>query len=145
LTINYLEQKRKDLSSKIERLIDAIEEGFGDKELISRRMKTYKEEMIQCENRLAELKAAEYSWLNSEKIINYLKHCRESLLSDDPNAKRKIIETFVDKIIIYPDRIDTSLKINIKFETERGKVGGGEPYLTIFKKDIERYRHTVNN
>ncbi|ADL07220.1 hypothetical protein [Thermosediminibacter oceani] len=87
--------------------------------------------MIQCDNRLAELKAAKYSWLDSEKIINYLKHCKESPLSDNPKAKRKIIETFVDKIIIHPDRIDTSLKINIKFETERGNLGGGEPCLTI--------------
>jgi len=136
--INYLEQKRKDLSSKIERLIDAIEEGFGDKELISRRMKTYKEEMLQCENRVAELKATEYSWLDSEKIINYLKYCREALLSEDPKAKRKIIETFVDKIIIYPDRIDLSLKVDMKFETERGKVGGGEGNRTPVRRHIDK-------
>lgn len=129
--IKYLERKIKDLEAKIERLIDAIAEGYGDKEMIDKRMKAYKAEKIQCESRLSELKLKEYSWINEEKVADYLRICREALLSGDPKAQRKIIETFVDKIIIYPDRIDLSLKVDMKFVTERDKAGGGEPCLTI--------------
>lgn len=102
-------------------------------------MKAYKAEKIQCESRLNELKLKEYSWINEEKVADYLRICRESLLSVDPKSQRKIIETFVDKIIIYPDRIDLSLKVDMKFETESDKAGGGEPYTfeaTATKKDL---------
>lgn len=106
--------------------------------MIDKRMKAYKAEKIQCESRLSELKLKEYSWINEEKVADYLRICREALLSGDPKAQRKIIETFVDKIIIYPDRIDTSLKINIKFETERGKAGGGEGNRTPVRRRIDK-------
>lgn len=61
----------------------------------------------------------------------------ENLENEDPQAKRKVIETFVHKIIIYVDRIEVTYKVepcNTANHADSVKVGGGEGNRTPVRK-----------
>ncbi|MDI6601120.1 MAG: hypothetical protein QME46_04990 [Thermoanaerobacteraceae bacterium] len=66
---------------------------------------------------------ADYSWVTEETIINYFQKSKEILLTGEPEKKRDVIKNFVDRIIIYPDKINIVFKINLM---DSDKVGGGE-------------------
>jgi site-specific DNA recombinase len=123
----YIEDKIKEINNKVNKLLDAIEEGIADKEFTKQRMSQYKLESSQYQQRLSELSSTDYSWVNRENIAAYIQKSKEILLTGEPQEKRKVIETYVDKVIIYPDRIDIEFKINM--DSDIG--GGGEPLLTI--------------
>jgi hypothetical protein len=57
----------------------------------------------------------------------FLLSYRDNLASADPVAKRKTIETFVEKVIVFAARFDCHFRV----DPVSDKVGGGEPCLLL--------------
>ena len=69
----------------------------------------------------------------------------KNLKVEDPEVKRKVIEIFAHKIIIFLDRIDFTYKVepsDSNENTDSDTVGGGEPILTI---SLSIYTNTLYN
>ncbi|MCB2360131.1 hypothetical protein [Clostridium estertheticum] len=76
-----------------------------------------------------ELESKDYSWLDEKKIKKFLLSSMETLEVEDPEGKKKVIESFVHRITIYVDRIDITYKVepsDSNKNTDSDKVGGGE-------------------
>lgn len=58
---------------------------------------------------------------------SFLEEHRDNLYSADHVKQRKTIETFVEKVVVFPDRFECVFRI----ESVRGKGGGGEPLWTV--------------
>ena len=109
----YFEEKLAETTTKIDRLINAVLDGVIDKDMAKDRNDSLKLEKQQIELRLAELNAQNYDFVDKDKLYQYILSYRENLLSDDPLLKRKTVETFVENIKVYPDRINLILKIKV--------------------------------
>jgi len=83
--------------------------------------------IVDLKSAMKVLKEALEERLRASKFYNFMGMYR--IVSENDNTlKRKVIETFVDKIKIYPDRIDLNFKVCMTTNPslERGKIGGGE-------------------
>ena len=125
-----------DVNNRIEKLVDAVIEGILDKDIVKSKMNKLKEEKSLIESRMEELQIQNYDWLDAEKVTKYILKFKENLLSNDNTLKRKVVETFVDNIKIYPDRIDLNFKICMTTnpKVERDINGGGEGCRTPVRK-----------
>lgn len=131
-----VEKKLAATDSKIDKLIDAVADGTLDSNTVKSKMSTLKEEKLALEEKASRLQFKSYDWLDEEKVERYILKSKQDLLSNDDKLKRKVIETFVDKIKIYPDRIDLTFKIcmTTNSQVERGLNGGGEGCRTPVRK-----------
>lgn len=116
------EKKLIEVNNKIDKLVDAVIEGILDKDIVKNKMDKLKQEKDLIESKLYELQVKSYDWLNEDKVTKYILKFKQDLISNDDNLKRKVIETFVDKIKICPDRIDLNFKIcmTTNSQMERG-------------------------
>jgi site-specific DNA recombinase len=134
----YIQKALTEANSKIEKLIDTVVDGIFDKSIIKDKMDKLKHEKAQLESRLHEIQFKSYDWVDEDKIYQFLMRSKENLLSGDNLLKRKVNETFIDKIKIYPNRIDSNIKVAMLSspDTERGKTGGGEGNRTPVRNHI---------
>lgn len=101
------------LTDRINRLLDLVEIGSGDISIASERISQYTKRKKELEYELA--KAAEHVEYTAEHFQMYLAHVSKNLDADmDPYSAKKIIDTYVEKIILYPDnRVEVILKITL--------------------------------
>lgn len=101
------------LTDKINRLLDLVENGTGDLSAASERISQYTARKKDLE---FQLQTANDNYVFSKRDFNgYLSHIAETIAGNpDPYHARKLIETWVEKIILYPDnRVEVMLKFNL--------------------------------
>ncbi len=123
-----LEKKSKVIRNKIDKAMDLLIEGSINSSLISEKINTLNEELNICLNKINELNNVNMDWINKEKIRAFLIHSKDTLENtEDDMIKQKIVNTFLDKIVISNDNIEVLFKIKITTsKTESGNIGGGE-------------------
>ena len=114
----YLTNQLKKHESKKDRIFDLYTEGRIDKNDFSQKIKPIEDELAILRSRKAEMEIHDYSWVSKEKIMLYLYAMKENLNSGEHDKQRKVIETFVEKIIIYNDRIEAFFKIDSLFHSD---------------------------
>lgn len=137
----YLMEQEKQTQSKIDKAFDMYFGNLISKEQSAEKINELDEQLKDIKNRIEFIEQYDYSWVDKEKIITYLKVSKSNIESGKPSLQRKVIEVFVDKIKIYPDRIDSRFKIEVP---DSDKVGGDKPCLTISlsitKKELQLYK-----
>jgi site-specific DNA recombinase len=106
-------QEIQSLTDRTNRLLDMVESGIGDMTAAAERIDQYTKRKKDLEYELAQTAAqVEYT---VEHFRGYLDHISGNLDSKlDPYQAKKIIDTYVEKIILYPDnRVEVILKFNI--------------------------------
>jgi site-specific DNA recombinase len=129
--------QEKSIQGKIDMAFDMAFDGKMSKDLLARKTNELEVQLKEVLNKKEHLSRKDYSWLDEGKIKKFLLASMENLESEDPDAKRKVIETFVHKIVIYVDRIDVTYKVepsSSNNNTDSVKVGGGEGCRTPVRK-----------
>jgi len=96
----------------------------------------------EAEAKLQDVRVRNFEWANEKNTGKFLNHYKKLLLSKDPIDQRKVIECFVDKIVIYPDEIESSFKIDdlSSPNMDGDKIGGGGALIILSflktKKDL---------
>ena len=143
----YLNQKKESASTKINSAMDLLLDGLINKETIHKKINDLQEELNTYIEKIDKLKTSNIDWIDNKKIKLFLIHSRNSLNSEDNDVKRKVIETFVNKIIIQNNKINVIFKIDFySTNMESGKVGGGEgsPIVTtIPRNDLFRLKALI--
>lgn len=123
--LTQIQKALKEIDLKIDKLIDAVVNGVLDNNMVKQKMDNLKQEKAQLEFQLHKLQFDSYDWVDENKVYDFLMKSKENLLSEDNLLKRKVIETFVDKIKVYPNRIDSNLKVSMlpNPDADRGIVG----------------------
>lgn len=124
-----LKKNIKDAQTKINRLIDMIEDGSAGPDI--------KDRIEARRSELNALREREQALLNNADlhytpamVKKFLLAFRENLKSENPDLKRKALETFVERVEVYSDRVDFRFKIE-----PVDKVGGSGPHRTISPVD----------
>lgn len=108
-----LTKEIQSLADRTNRLLDMVESGIGDMTAAAERIDQYTKRKKDLEYELVQTAAqVEYT---VEHFRGYLDHISGNLDSKlDPYQAKKIIDTYIEKIILYPDnRVEVILKFNI--------------------------------
>jgi site-specific DNA recombinase len=120
-----IKAKMKDVQTKISRLLDMIEDGSADPD-VKERLAARRDELNKLRDRELNLQDKGELRFTDKMVRDYLASFRANLESEDPALKRKALETFVQRIEVYPDRVDLRFKI-----APVDKVGAGQPFWSL--------------
>ena len=130
-------KQEKSIQTKISMAFDMAFDQSISKTLLAKKTNELELQLNTITQKQSELENKDYSWLNKNKIKKFLLASMGNLENEDPKAKRKVLETFVHKIIIYVDRIEVTYKVepcNTANHADSDKVGGGEGNRTPVRK-----------
>jgi site-specific DNA recombinase len=103
------------IAPKIDRLFNAVESGKIDAGIAGPRLNMLAKEKQQLEDRLLEIKSSRSAPLNKKTITKFLEENQQLLANRaDQNSCRKIVDLYVDKVILYPEKIKVIFKIPFK-------------------------------
>jgi len=114
-----LEEAKKQTQIKIDKLFDLYLDGDIEKSAISEKINTLKNDLNGISERLFKLDVSFVGKIDKNAFVAFLKLSRDTLKDNDTKIKRKIIETFVEKIIVFDKKVEVYFNIT-------DKVGGGE-------------------
>lgn len=139
---NQIKKSIAEIQTRMDRLFEMVESGFADHSTIGPRLDKLAKEKETMTNRLLVLESSSYTPLTKKQISDFLRYTTSVLENrDNQHDCKKLVDLFVDKVIIYP----ASIRVMFKFPLEGTDAlndGGGGPYLTlsasITKDDIFR-------
>lgn len=119
-------QEIQSLTDRTNRLLDMVENGIGDMTAAAERIDQYTKRKKGLEYELTQ--TAEQVEYTAEHFRGYLNHIGKTLDARlDPYDAKKIIDTYVEKIILYPDnRVEVILKINLPPTPNGAKYGSSK-------------------
>lgn len=111
----YLDKELAKLTKQINRFLDAFAEGVMDSAIVAPKLNSLSNEKKLLEARRAEIKA-QIPTLTQKEIIDYLKSAKQALENEnDYNQRRKLVNSYVDKIIIYSSEVEVIMKCNFGY------------------------------
>lgn len=144
-----LKQQLAKVNSKIERLMELYLDGGIDKNMLEEKNKSLKEERKNIENQIEKNNYLENSQsLEVSDIVDFIQKYKQSLKDHtDKEYAQIIFNTFVEKITIFPDLLDISLRVD--FSTLRAykmKFTGAIQMITPLKieKAVPRSTKRLN-
>lgn len=127
--VDPIKKEIKELETSVENWMQALGKGINglDNRIIEAQNKI---EFLQGE--LLRIEAIQrYNEIDSETIYAILKRKKDSLFSTDEDEKKKVLQEYVERIIINPSRDINSLDIKITYRVFNG---GGEGTCTPVSK-----------
>lgn len=142
--IKLLDYKLSDIQKKIDNMMAAVADGFYNPSMKTS-LSNLEEEKETVTNAMNDIKRKlNLSTLNEELIEKYLVRDMERLESDDPIALKEIINTYVNKVIVYDNKIDTQLRVPEKVVHSTGAGNGNRTRIAGLgsrNSTIELYLH----
>ncbi|MGB9661252.1 MAG: recombinase family protein [Moorellaceae bacterium] len=121
--LQKLRKEIDDLTAKINNLLDLVEIGNADPRSIGPRINKYQARKVSLEQELSILQHQQIKY-TKKMIREYLESVRKDLAGQlGPDEARKIVDSFVEKINLYPDKAEVLLKIRLC--ADKTGVGGG--------------------
>lgn len=144
--LKALKDKKKDIETKLDMAFDMVFEGTMTREAYAKKAKEWELMVRDLNAEIIDKEDKNFNWVDEDTIKKFLLGSRDMLEQDDPLLKRKVVELFVSKIIIYPDYIDVDYKVD---PTDSDKVGGDKgirtPGLLNAIQARSQLRHTPMN
>ena len=111
VSLDEIVAREKEITKKLDRMMELYMEGEISKDLLKDRVDKLQEELrvTKIEKRKA-INLMNAPKLKKEDFLEFLKTYR--LDAEDEEVAESLIETFVDKVIIYYDRIEIKFKID---------------------------------
>lgn len=106
-----LTKQAKEVSNKIDKVMDLYLEGMIDKETVTKKAEQLKEQLknIEMEKRKA-IQLESSPALKKNDFIDFIKAYR--IDASDAEMAMLLIDTFIDEVIVFPDRFDITFKID---------------------------------
>lgn len=108
------------LKEKMSKLYDLYVEGGIDKDSLIDKINAWQAEAEGIKNKIQVYEQMQSPSTGIERIKKYLRSQRRCLENADPKTAQRMVETFVDKIIVFKDRFDLVLRV------DSDNAGGGE-------------------
>jgi len=125
---DYINNRLNDINSRITKLLDSIETGTIPSEIAGPRLTELSQEKKTLDRRFREIQIRNDAPLDIDKIRTYLQKNRQ-VVTDRSNlfACKRVIDTYVERVIIYPEEIEIVFKF-----LDFGLAGGGGGNRTPF-------------
>ncbi len=131
--LEILEKQKNSLQTKINKLLDMYLEDGIDKEILKQKVNDLKAQLDIVQQQINELLTKDYSWITKEYVREYLNVLENYFESEDMTLKRKVIEIFIEEIIIN----ENDLEVKLKVDMDRGNHGSPNK-LPKRRKNIAR-------
>ena len=114
--ITILEKNIADLDRQVSNIIQAIKNGIFD-ESFSKELETLREKKGLLVNRIDEIKSSTKTIgpVDNEMIKNMIGDFRKYILERNTSECKKFLHSFVDRIIVYRDRVEVQFRISLAF------------------------------
>jgi len=100
-----LTKQRAQLQQKVDRAFYLAYDGRIDKATLVNQSNRIKEELDPVDKLLGAIPAQNNDWVDRENVIKYMEHSRDKLQDEDVSILRRIIQSYVEKVVVYKDRI----------------------------------------
>lgn len=109
--IEILEKKIEKIDSNIDNIISSIEQGFSS-ESLKDRLTTLEIEKKQTEEKLREEKSGDdYIPATISDVAKIYFKAQQTLNGNDLKAKRRLVQNFVNKIVVYKDKVEVYINL----------------------------------
>lgn len=109
--IEILEKKIEKIDSNIDNIISSIEQGFSS-ESLKDRLTTLEIEKKQTEQKLREEKSGDdYIPATISDVAKIYFKAQQTLNGNDLKAKRRLVQNFVNKIVVYKDKVEVYINL----------------------------------
>jgi site-specific DNA recombinase len=116
--LTVLEKKMADIQGKIDNMVNAIADGLYNSSMKAT-MDKLEQEKTEVSSIISEIRGKMLcTSLDRDMIIKYLQKDMEALNNKSPEDLKKIIQTYVEKVLVYQDYVDIFLIVHTN--------GGGE-------------------
>jgi len=108
-----LAKRYEDVVKGINMIVDVIARGYFHPSLDDK-LTELEQQKIEIETRLKEMdNLPDSSFVTEEKIKEYLLKGKEVLEAGDPHKIKQILPTYINKIIVYPARIEAHFRLSV--------------------------------
>lgn len=106
-----IQKKINEVSNKIDKLMDLYIDGMIKKEILNSKVENLQSEVknLEIEKRKA-IQLESSPTLEKDDFVNFIKAYR--IDASDTEMAMLLIDTFIDEVIVYPDRFDITFKID---------------------------------
>ena len=109
--VEMLKNKLKELDESISNFLSVISSGFSTPTIIEK-IKQLEKEKEETQQKLAnETSNIEFIPATKNDVVKIYRQARETLDGDNFEAKRRIINNFVNKIIVYKDKVEVYINL----------------------------------
>ena len=94
-------------------IVDVIAKGYFHTSLHDK-LAELEQQKLEIQTRLKEMDSLpDTSFITEKKIKQYLLKDKEMLEAGDPHKIKQILPTYINKIIVYPDRIEAHFRLSV--------------------------------
>jgi site-specific DNA recombinase len=119
------EDNKISIEARLNKLVDLYLDGSLDKSLYNSKSSELKTQLADIDLKIKDASRINLNMYSLDKISDFIRSY--DLDNADNETKVKLIQTFVDRVTVYPDKIT----VDIKIDMDRGLGGGGEPLHRI--------------
>lgn len=110
--IDEITKKIKSYENKIQKTLDLFEEDIITKEKLKERIAEHEENIKILQKELFELQSKKLSKISKEEIKKFLIDSKNNLESKNPLLIRKIIEIFIESIVVDENSIEIKIRVS---------------------------------
>lgn len=118
-----------EVNKKIDLLLEAYMEGNVEKHLLKEKSKKLGDLKLLYEKQLRELESKTVIHFSEEMFREYMLKQRSNLINGTEQEKRKVLDTFLHKIFVYPDKFE--IKCLVKTIDKMVEINHTVPYQWI--------------
>lgn len=113
--LEKLEKEKLSLNKKIAKLLELYleDDSVMPKETLQKKTNEYKQQLKGIEKQIASAKVNFDNVMKKEDAINFLTHMRNSFDESNKALVKSLIDTFVEKVVVYKDKVDITFKVDI--------------------------------
>ncbi|MGI1692065.1 hypothetical protein [Thermoanaerobacter uzonensis] len=108
-----LSRRYEEIKKSISSIVDVIAKGYFHPSL-HEKLTELEHQKAEIEVRIKEMNnLPDTSFITEEKIRQYLLKDKEVLEAGDPHRIKQILPTYINKIIVYRDRIEAHFRLSV--------------------------------
>jgi len=129
--LKNLKEQLSTAQGRLNRLVDLYLDGTMDKTSLQGKTEALQGEVNRLRTSILQIEQRNYSWINEGEIKKFLTSSRDRLESKDKFVQRKVIETYVNELVIYKDKFEVDYLIRIDKTDNCDTTGSGGACLTL--------------
>ena len=138
--LEKLEKEKIALNKKIAKLLELYldDDSVMPKETLQKKTNEYKQQLKGIEKQIASAKFNFDNVMKREDAINFLTHLRNSFDESNKVLVKGLIDTFVEKVIVYKDKVDITFKVDINKDAHLPSISAeltNQPYPNSFASE----------
>lgn len=111
--LENLTKQKNSIQNKLDKVFDLYLDDAIDKDVLSKKINAFKQQINYIEEQIEELSSNEYNWVTEDIIKKYLYISKNNLESNNLKLMQKVIHEFISSITIYKNSLKFDFSIDV--------------------------------